>query len=57
MQFLLKIGNIRHNFLVPRMNEPAPKTFMPIPTSDLYRVYTLHSYGKVITLGVLTFWS
>ena len=26
------IGNIRHNFLVPRMIESAPKTFMPIQT-------------------------
>ena len=32
------IGNICHNFLVPRMIESAPKTFMPIQTSDLHRV-------------------
>ena len=31
-------GNIRHNFLVPRIIESAPKTFMPIQTPDLYRV-------------------
>ena len=32
------IGNIHHNFLVPRMIESAPKTFMPIQTPDLDRV-------------------
>ena len=32
------IGNIRHNFLVPRIIESAPKTFMPIQTPDLDRV-------------------
>ena len=31
-------GNINHNFLVPRMIESAPKTFMPIQTLDLDRV-------------------
>ena len=33
------IGKFRHNFLVPRMIESAPKTFMPIQTPDLDRVY------------------
>ena len=32
------IGNIHHNFLVPRMLESAPKTFMPIQTPDLHGV-------------------
>jgi hypothetical protein len=32
------IGNIHYNFLVPRMIESAPKTFMPIQTPDLHRV-------------------
>ena len=34
------IGNIHHNFLVPRMIELARKTFMimPIQTLDLHRV-------------------
>ena len=32
------IGNIHHNFLVPRMIESDPKTFMPIQTPDLHRV-------------------
>ena len=32
------IGNIRHNFLVPRMIELACKTFMPIQTLFLHRV-------------------
>ena len=32
------IGNIRHNFLVPRIIELAPKTFMPIQIPDLHRV-------------------
>ena len=32
------IVNIRHNFLVPRMIESAPKTFMPIQTPDLHGV-------------------
>ena len=32
------IGNIHHSFLVPRMIESAPKTFMPIQTPDLDRV-------------------
>ena len=39
------IGNICNNFLVPRMNESAPKTFMPIQTSDLYRVNWRNSMG------------
>ena len=32
----MTFGNIHNNFLVPRMNESAPKTFMPIQTSDLH---------------------
>ena len=32
------IRNIGHNFLVPRIIESAPKTFMPIQTPDLHRV-------------------
>ena len=32
------IGNISHNFLIPRMIELVPKTFMPIRTPDLHRV-------------------
>ena len=32
------IGNIRHNFLVPRMIELGRKTFMHIQTLDLHRV-------------------
>ena len=32
------IGNIRHNFLVPRIIELAPKIFMHIQTPDLHRV-------------------
>ena len=32
------IGNICNTFLVPRMIESAPKTFMPIQTPDLHRV-------------------
>ena len=32
------IGIIHHNFLVPRVIELAPKTFMPIQTPDLHRV-------------------
>ena len=35
------IGNIHHSFLVPRMIELAPKTFMPIQTPDLDRVNIL----------------
>ena len=35
------IGNIHHNFLVPRMIELAPKIFMPIQTPDLHRVCIL----------------
>ena len=31
-------GNIRRNFLVPRIIESAPKTFMPIQIPDLHRV-------------------
>ena len=31
-------GNIRHNFLVPRIIESAPKTFMPIQIPDVHRV-------------------
>ena len=33
------IANPQNNFLVPRMNEPAPKTFIPIQTPDLHRVF------------------
>ena len=32
------IGNIPHNFLVPRIIELAAKTFMPIQTPGLQRV-------------------
>ena len=32
------IGKIRYNFLVPRMIELAPKTFMPIQTQGIDRV-------------------
>ena len=31
-------GNIRHNFVVPKIIESAPKTFMPIQIPDLHRV-------------------
>ena len=37
------IGNIHHNFLVPRMIESVPETFMPIQTPDLHRVI-LHTF-------------
>ena len=35
------IGNIHHNFLIPRMIESVPKTFMPIQTPDLHRVSSM----------------
>ena len=35
-------GNIRHNFLVPRIIKSAPKTFMPIQIPDLHRVLGLN---------------
>ena len=54
------IGNIHHNFLVPRMIESAPKTFMPIQTPDLHRVmlfedslYLMHNC--TFDLGVCIF--
>ena len=44
------IGNIRHNFLVSRMNESAPKTFMSIQTPDLNRVKCEYIY---LFLGIM----
>ena len=41
------IGNISHNYLVPRMIESAPKTFMPIQTPDLDRVMRLRELSRV----------
>ena len=42
------IGNIRHNFLVPRMIETAPKTFMPIQTPDRVKLNTFIVHALVI---------
>ena len=39
------IGKIRHNFLVPIMIESVRKTFMPVQTFNLHRVYSV-SGGK-----------
>ena len=37
------IGNIRHNFLIPRMIKSVP---MPIQTPDLHRVYYIFHIGE-----------
>ena len=43
--FLLqKIKNIHHNFLVPKMIESAPKTFIHIQTRDLHRLGSLFAF-------------
>ena len=48
-------GNIPHDFLVPRIIESAPKTFMSIQIPDLHRVgvlLTKDSY-RIIPVAVL----
>ncbi len=45
------IGKLRHNFLVPRMNELAPKTFMSIQTPDLHSVHCNVSFFPHIALS------
>ena len=52
------IGNIRHNFLVPRMIASNPKTFMHIQTPDLHRVssqFTFKLFNMVSCLHSYTF--
>ena len=40
------IGNIQNKFLVPRMNESAPTTFIPIQTPDLQIVIYINVFRQ-----------
>ena len=50
------IGNIRHNFLVPRIIETTPKTFMPIQIPDLHSVsQNFVSFSEYMNFNLTTY--